>query len=142
MKYIITFLFLFCAISNTSSQTKKSIDSLNNISFEIRIAQASSFTKKYLRNVKNSQKIIYLKGEADSYSNLGLVHYYQGKYELDVNYSLKAIEIYKKWGFSEIGSHTFDLGGDIHFPGAMVVRLFPMLMWLPMRLVLVARLCI
>ena len=96
MKYIITFLFLFCAISNTSSQTKKSIDSLNNISFEIRTAQASSLTKKYLQNVKNSQKINYLKGEADSYSNLGLVHYYQGKYELDVNYSLKAIEIYKK----------------------------------------------
>lgn len=27
--------------------------------------------------------------------------------------NLKAIEIYKKWGFSEFGSHTFDLGGDI-----------------------------
>ncbi len=27
--------------------------------------------------------------------------------------NLKAIEVYKKWGFSQFGSHTFNLGGEI-----------------------------
>ena len=39
--------------------------------------------------------------------------------------NLKAIEIYKKWGFSEIGSHTFDLGGDIQTDLMMKKHLNP-----------------
>ena len=39
--------------------------------------------------------------------------------------NLKAIEIYKKWGFSEIGSHTFDLGGDIQSDLMMKKHLNP-----------------
>jgi len=38
----------------------------------------------------------YSLGEAESYSNLSLVYYYDGKYDNDLKYSLKAISIYEK----------------------------------------------
>ena len=91
MKKLIIFLFL----NSLYSQTKKSIDSLNTISFDIRQEKASMLEDDYLMNAKNAKKIKYKLGEAESYSNLSLVYYYQGKYEKDVYYSLQAIALYE-----------------------------------------------
>ncbi|MDD5150654.1 MAG: tetratricopeptide repeat protein [Flavobacterium sp.] len=95
MRNLIAFLILigwnvgFC-------QTKKSIDSLNTIPFAIRQEKAASLIDDYLLNAKLANKMNYSLGEAESYSNLSLVYYYDGKYESDLKYSLKAIAIFEK----------------------------------------------
>ena len=77
------------------SQTKKTIDSINHIPFGKRLEQASSLDFVFLKNLQNSIKINYKLGEGESYSNLALINYYQGKFEKDLDYSLKAISIYE-----------------------------------------------
>ena len=74
----------------------KKIDSINNLPFEVRLKDAAILDKVYLKNAEESAKLNYNLGEAKSYSNLSLVYYYQGKYEKDLNYSLKAIHIFEK----------------------------------------------
>jgi signal transduction histidine kinase len=96
------FLFIACLIfQSIFSQSKKEIDSLNTIPFEIRLEKAVVLTDDYLKNVKNAQKINYKLGEAESYSNLSLIYYYQGKFEKDLYYSLQAINIYEAIGNNE-----------------------------------------
>ena len=77
------------------SQTKKTIDSINHIPFGKRLEQASSLDFVFLKNLQNSIKINYKLGEGESYSNLALINYYLGKFEKDLDYSLKAISIYE-----------------------------------------------
>ena len=93
MKYIVCFL---CFINFTFSQSIKSIDSLNDIPFQIRQEKASILLDYYLINAKNALKINYKLGEAESYSNASLTYYYLGNYQMDLKYSLKAIAIYEK----------------------------------------------
>lgn len=77
---------------------REQIDSLNNLSFDIKIANAYTLDEKYLKNAEVARQIGYPIGEADSYVNLGLMYYYQGKYSLNLKYFLKAIEIYEREG--------------------------------------------
>ena len=95
MRNIITFLILLGSITGFC-QTKQSIDSLNTIPFAIRQEKAASLIDDYLLNAKLANKMNYSLGEAESYSNLSLVYYYDGKYDNDLKYSLKAISIYEK----------------------------------------------
>lgn len=97
MKSILSFVFIF-TLSLTFGQksNRKKIDSINNLPFEVRLKDAAILDKVYLKNVEESAKIHYDLGEAKSYSNLSLVYYYQGKYEKDLAYSLKAIHIFEK----------------------------------------------
>lgn len=88
-------LFLSCCLS-AGAQTKAAIDSINNIPFEKRIQKAVALTPVFLKNARAAEKIRYSLGIADSYSNLALVYYYQGKYSDNVSYSLKAIKIYEQ----------------------------------------------
>ena len=78
------------------SQTRKTIDSINNIPFRQKLEQASILDSDYLKNLQNAIKIKYKLGEGESYSNLALINYYQGKFEKDLDYSLKAISVYEK----------------------------------------------
>lgn len=78
------------------SQTRKTIDSINNIPFRQKLEQASTLDSDYLKNLQNAIKIKYKLGEGESYSNLALINYYQGKFEKDLDYSLKAISVYEK----------------------------------------------
>lgn len=75
---------------------KKEIDSINNLPFEYKIANTSKIIALTLENVKNAQKIKYRKGMADGYFSLGLMYYYQGKYDKNAFYMLKAIRIYEQ----------------------------------------------
>ncbi len=97
MKSILSFVFIF-TLSLTFGQksNNKKIDSINNLPFEVRLKDAAILDKVYLKNAEESAKIHYDLGEAKSYSNLSLVYYYQGKYEKDLAYSLKAIHIFEK----------------------------------------------
>lgn len=78
------------------SQSRKTIDSINNIPFGQKLQQASTLDFVYLKNLQNAIKINYKLGEGESYSNLALINYYQGKFEKDLDYSLKAISVYEK----------------------------------------------
>ena len=92
MKY---FLFFLCFINLAFSQTKKSIDSLNNLPFQIRQEKSAILLDYYIVNAQNASKINYKFGEAESYSNASLTSYYLGKYQNDLRYSLKAIALYE-----------------------------------------------
>jgi signal transduction histidine kinase len=87
------FLFLFFCVSG---QNIKSINAVNSIPFEEKLKKAATLDIVYLKNAIDAERINYELGVADSYSNLSLVYYYQGKYEKDLRYSLKAISIYEK----------------------------------------------
>ena len=94
IKIVSLFLLLLISIP-LFSQTKRQIDSLNNLSYETKVENAVALTNVYLNNAKSAERINYKIGEADSYNNLGLIYYYQGKYELHTNYILKAIALYE-----------------------------------------------
>ncbi|HTO34664.1 MAG TPA: ATP-binding protein, partial [Flavobacterium sp.] len=74
----------------------REIDSLNNLPYEYKVANASTLHHLYIKNANVSKEINYLKGEADSYGNLGLIYNYQGKYDKNTQATLKAIELYEK----------------------------------------------
>ena len=106
------FLILFISFAITMcSQTKKNIDSINNIPFAKKLEKAKTLNNLFLLNLKNAKKINYLLGEAESYSNLSLIYYYQGKYENDLQYSLKAILIFERLkNFEKLASEFAELG--------------------------------
>jgi signal transduction histidine kinase len=95
-----TVLFFIC-IKFSFAQNKSEIDSINNIAYETKIEKAVTLDDVFLKNALHAKKINYPLGEADSYSNLGLVYYYQGKYSENVTYILKAIKIYEAQGVKD-----------------------------------------
>ncbi|RZJ35946.1 MAG: tetratricopeptide repeat protein [Flavobacterium sp.] len=97
--FSLLFTFLVCTILH--AQTRHAIDSINNIPFETKIEKAASLDRVFLKNVADARKIKYKMGEAESYSNLGLVYYYQGKYDENVFYILKAIALFEAIGAIE-----------------------------------------
>ena len=92
-------IFLLLCMSNLLfAQQKKlilKIDSINNIKYEDKIENTAKSVKWFNEALLNSQKINYKKGIADSYANLGLVYYYQGKYDLNTDAMIKAARIYE-----------------------------------------------
>lgn len=84
--------------SNILMAQHRTIDSINNIPYEIKVAKAAILDDVFLKNASDSKKTKYVLGEADSYSNLGLVYYYQGKYGQNVDFMLKAIKLYESVG--------------------------------------------
>ncbi len=95
IKNLLSSAFLILAIS-AEAQKKEAIDSLNHLLFATKIEKAATLANDYLENAKNAKKLKYTLGEAESYSNLSLVYYFQGKYEKDLQYSLKAISLFEK----------------------------------------------
>lgn len=89
------FLFFFSYFSIVGAQNQKSIDSVNAIPFEVKLEKTAQLHTVFLKNLADAQKIGYALGEAESYSNLSLVYYFQGKYDKDLQHSLKAIELYE-----------------------------------------------
>jgi signal transduction histidine kinase len=78
------------------AQNRRSIDSLNALPFDRKIANAAVLDAHYLKNAAAARELKYKTGEAMSYSNLSLVYYYQGKYNLQVENSLKAIRLFEE----------------------------------------------
>ena len=101
MKTKLLFLFFIFLFFSTNAQNSKNIDAINAMPFEQKQKKASVLSSVYLKNAQDAKNIKYDLGEADSYSNLSFVYYYQGKYEKDLMYSLKAISIYEKCNAKE-----------------------------------------
>ena len=97
--FLICLFFLIFQAGTSFAQEQKiirEIDSLNNLPYEYKVANASTLHHLYIKNANVSKEINYLKGEADSYGNLGLIYNYQGKYDKNTQATLKAIELYEK----------------------------------------------
>jgi len=76
--------------------TKTQIDSINNLQYDVKIANTIKSVNWFTQNLINAQKIKYSQGIADSYANLGLVYYFQGKYDKNTSCMLNAIRWYDK----------------------------------------------
>lgn len=95
-------IFFFLLFANCIfSQTKKSIDSINNIAYETKLENCVAFCKVYKKNASDAKKINYQLGEAESYSNLSLLSFFSGKFDDNFSYSLQAIAIYEKLNETE-----------------------------------------
>ena len=90
-------LLAFVSIT-AAAQRRNVIDSLNALPFDYRIENAATLDFAYQKNAADAKKIGYKMGEAESYSNLSLIYYYQGKYNLQVDNSLKAIRLFESIG--------------------------------------------
>ncbi len=91
-------LILFSVIA--SAQQKRLIDSINNIPIEVVVANGDGYEEIYLKNSADAKRANYPLGLAQSYARLALIHYYRGRYELNVKYRLDAIALYEKLGLT------------------------------------------
>ncbi|MFY8180220.1 MAG: tetratricopeptide repeat-containing sensor histidine kinase [Flavobacterium sp.] len=78
------------------SQTRKSIDSINTISYDFILEKKAKLYPVFKQNAINAKKINYDFGEARSYSNLSVISFFNGKFEENLKYSLQAIRLYEK----------------------------------------------
>lgn len=98
-------IYAFCSIVifpfMAYAQNVHTIDSINSLPFEYKLKNASILDSLYLKNASDAHKIQYISGEAESYSNLSLIYYFQGKYDTELQYSLQAITLYERLNDSE-----------------------------------------
>lgn len=96
---IVVFYFLvlnrFCLIAQNNSIVTE-IDAVNNLTFEEKIAHPTISIKKYQHLLARAQKANYTSGVADTYANLALISYYQGKLDNHTKYSLEAIKLHTR----------------------------------------------
>lgn len=72
-------------------QSSTTIDSLNQLPFEQKIQNANRILPHYLNNWKQIQSPKYNKRANETAANISLLLYYQGKYDLQIEWGLKAI---------------------------------------------------
>lgn len=110
---LVVLVLLFFKSQTTLAQNKviKQIDSLNNLSYQTKIANTTKFLKIYQDNLAKAQKINYKIGIADSYSNLSLMYYFQGKYDLNTTYMLKATRLYQQLNLKDKQANSFAVYG-------------------------------
>jgi tetratricopeptide (TPR) repeat protein len=110
---IILFFLLLSnlALGQNREESIRQIDSLNNISYEKKILTDSSNLDAYLTNLEKSKQISYQKGIADSYSNIGMIYFYQGKYDLSRKYFFNAINVYEEIELFEPAANLYSLYG-------------------------------
>lgn len=110
MKNLINYFFLpFLLYGN--AQQKAHIDHINNITYDVKVSNAATLDEVFLKNAQEAHKIGYVLGEADSYDNLSLVYYTQGKYDKNLRYALKAIALFESLDAKEKLANAFGLLG-------------------------------
>lgn len=97
MKKLILFCTLIVGIQLYAQHEAaiQKIDSLNNISYEQKTETSTFNLNQYLKNAEDSKRIDYKKGLADSYANVSLIYFYQGKLDKSSGYFFDAIKIYE-----------------------------------------------
>lgn len=106
--------FLLIVKSQTAlaqNNITKQIDSVNNLPYQSKIANTTKFLKIYQDNLAKAQKAKYKIGIADSYSNLSLMYYFQGKYDLNTAYMLKATRLYQQLNLKDKQANSFAVYG-------------------------------
>lgn len=92
-KVLIIFIFF---VNFSYSQTRKSIDSINTISYDFILEKKAILYPVFKQNAINARKIKYEFGEARSYSNLSVISFFNGQFEENLKYSLEAIRLFEK----------------------------------------------
>ena len=111
---ILVVFFLLIFKSQTAlaqNNITKQIDSVNNLPYQSKIANTTKFLKIYQDNLAKAQKAKYKIGIADSYSNLSLMYYFQGKYDLNTAYMLKATRLYQQLNLKDKQANSFAVYG-------------------------------
>lgn len=100
MKKWITIMFFYFLLQNgfysfaQNNSISKEIDAVNNEPFEEKIVNPTISIKKYQELLVTAKKAKYLSGIADTYANLALISYYQGKFDNHTKYNLEAIKLH------------------------------------------------
>jgi signal transduction histidine kinase len=96
--FLVVFLLLIFKSQTTFAQTEaiKQIDSINDLPYQFKISNTAKSLKIYQENLAKAQKIDYKIGVANAYSNLGLIYYFQGKYDLNTQFMLKANRLFQQ----------------------------------------------
>ncbi|MCG2610633.1 sensor histidine kinase [Flavobacterium sp. SM15] len=94
--FLFSFLLMFQIVLAHPRATIKEIDSINNLPFDYKIANTSKVIKLTFHNIEKAKEINYKKGIAQAYANLGTLYYYQGKYDKNTFYMLKAIRFFEQ----------------------------------------------
>ncbi|WP_298221124.1 tetratricopeptide repeat protein [Flavobacterium sp.] len=110
MKKAFTYLLL-TFLCHAHAQQKAEVDALNNMPYDTKVAKSAVLDEAFLKNANDAHKIGYALGEADSYANLSLVYYIQGKYEKNFRYALKAVSLYEKLNAGEKMADAYGLMG-------------------------------
>lgn len=88
---VLLFLFGMTMPFSLFGQSSTTIDSLNQLPFEQKIQNANRLLPRYLNNWKQIQSPKYNKRANETAANISLLLYYQGKYDLQIEWGLKAI---------------------------------------------------
>lgn len=105
---VVFFLLIFKSqIALAQNNATKQIDSVNNLPYQSKIANTTKFLKIYQDNLAKAQKAKYKIGIADSYSNLSLMYYFQGKYDLNTKYMLKATRLYQQLNLKDKQANSY-----------------------------------
>ena len=109
---VVFFLLIFKSqTALAQNNITKQIDSVNNLPYQSKIANTTKFLKIYQDNLAKAQKAKYKIGIADSYSNLSLMYYFQGKYDLNTAYMLKATRLYQQLNLKDKQANSFAVYG-------------------------------
>src|SRR5690554_661623 len=93
-KFLLPFAFLI--VSTSFSQDKQTIDSINKLYVQGLNIPQDSIVSLFQKNLNDAEKISYVIGVADAYSQLSLVYGYQGKYEESTQNAIEGIKIYER----------------------------------------------
>ena len=110
MRKLLHFIFLTFLLQGNAQQ-KSDIDTLNRMAYDVKVAKSATLEEVFLKNAHDAHKIGYVLGEADSYDNLSLVYYTQGKYDKNLQYALKAIALYESLHSEEKLAEAYGLLG-------------------------------
>ncbi|MCB0456677.1 MAG: hypothetical protein KDC91_02960, partial [Flavobacteriaceae bacterium] len=110
-KTSVFFSVVFLVNTAIFSQTKKQIDSINNLYTQgINIPQ-DSLINIFKTNLVLAQNMEYREGVAGAYAKLGLIYGYQGKYEESTQYKLDAIRVFEEINnLEQVSYHYGELG--------------------------------
>jgi len=111
---LLTSIFPFSnlkAQKNISNFEKKTIDSINNLSYDYIASNPEHCRILFLKCIESGKQSAYESGIAKSMSWLSLIYYFMGQTDQSAFYSIEAIKIYEKNNLlSELANEYGELG--------------------------------
>lgn len=107
MKNTILMALLSLSTLVSQAQRRDEVDSINALPYQVKVEKARTLDAVFLANARAAHRLGYIDGEAESYANAALAYYFQGAYDKDLSYSLKAIRFYQKSGNLERLAHHY-----------------------------------
>ncbi len=90
------FHFQLFAQENRKSRLIQRVDSINATSFQAITSNPAALEASFLENRRIADSLNYKEGLAKGLSNLSLLYYYLGDYDISLEYSLNAIRLFEE----------------------------------------------